>query len=177
MQYRREPFFEAFKVFPGEAYLVDAAVDVIEANALGRHRLATDGARAHEFLKAVLAGDVPGFQAKRLPAFPTPYLIASGPPALDALLRGAKATSHLTDRQAQVLGHLVHGFANSRIAKALCCAGGTVEAHVSAILSKAGAKRRTDLVVALWSLRVPPIAKDPQSGYPSAQDHGVGASR
>jgi DNA-binding NarL/FixJ family response regulator len=52
----------------------------------------------------------------------------------------------LTPRQTEVLGCILAGDANKTIAERLGCALGTVEVHVSALLTKACVESRTALV-------------------------------
>jgi DNA-binding NarL/FixJ family response regulator len=52
----------------------------------------------------------------------------------------------LTKREAEILGSLCRGLRNSDIAKALQISGSTVEFHVHHILSKLGARNRTEAV-------------------------------
>ena len=55
--------------------------------------------------------------------------------------------SRLTNRELQLLGLLVEGWSNRRIASALIIAQRTVAAHVEHILAKLGAPTRTAAVV------------------------------
>ncbi|CAN5467151.1 hypothetical protein BH09MYX1_BH09MYX1_35980 [soil metagenome] len=70
------------------------------------------------------------------------------PPASsnDDRLATARATFALTVRQHQVLELLVQGKTNEEIASALGCAEGTAEFHVSALLRKANAASRAELI-------------------------------
>jgi LuxR family transcriptional regulator, regulator of acetate metabolism len=57
----------------------------------------------------------------------------------------------LSPRQADVLGGLVSGLSNADIAGQLGCRPRTVETHVAAILQRADAHSRLELVAAYWS--------------------------
>lgn len=57
----------------------------------------------------------------------------------------------LSPRQAEVLGLVVRGNANKDIAEELGIAEGTVEAHVTAIMRKAGVDTRARLAAKYWA--------------------------
>jgi DNA-binding NarL/FixJ family response regulator len=63
---------------------------------------------------------------------------ADGNGALPGLL------SRLTEREREVLGHLIAGRSNSEIARTLVISAKTVSVHVSNILAKTGTTSRTD---------------------------------
>ena len=67
-----------------------------------------------------------------------------------ARLRFMEREWRLTPRQSQVLAHLVQGAPNKDIATKLGCAMRTVEVHVAAILRKARAESRAQLVALFW---------------------------
>lgn len=56
----------------------------------------------------------------------------------------------LTPRQVEVLALVAEGYTNRRIAAELGCASRTVEAHVTALLDKAGCETRSQLVARVW---------------------------
>jgi DNA-binding CsgD family transcriptional regulator len=60
---------------------------------------------------------------------------------------------HLTARQSEVLALLADGASNRTIAGTLGCAERTVEEHVQALLTKAGAESRARLVALFWTAR------------------------
>ena len=62
----------------------------------------------------------------------------------------AAAKWRLTRRQTQVLRCLVRGAANKEIAQQLTCVEGTVELHVTALLTKAAAETRAQLIAKFW---------------------------
>lgn len=58
----------------------------------------------------------------------------------------------LTDREVEVLGHVAAGARNREIADVLNVSIKTVEFHLRNILSKLGARSRTEAVVRAWQL-------------------------
>jgi DNA-binding CsgD family transcriptional regulator len=73
-------------------------------------------------------------------------------PNPQALVGVAEREWKLTSRQREVLGRIVQGQSNKEIARELEIAEGTVEIHVSALLRKARAGSRGEVVALLWSL-------------------------
>lgn len=71
-------------------------------------------------------------------------------PAHEERVAAAAARWHLTPRQRQVLSLVALGHTNRTISELLCCAEGTVELHVSAMLDKVGADNRAQLVARVW---------------------------
>ena len=67
-------------------------------------------------------------------------------PAIAAKLADSVASAHLTARQQGVLECLAEGKSNLEIAATLFISEGTVKAHVKAILSKLGARDRTQAI-------------------------------
>lgn len=65
-------------------------------------------------------------------------------------LAHAESLWSLTPRQAEVLGRIVRGHDNKRIANDLGCASGTVEVHVTHILRKTRAQDRAGLLARFW---------------------------
>jgi DNA-binding NarL/FixJ family response regulator len=71
-----------------------------------------------------------------------------------SLLEGvsrATAAWSLTARQREVLVHLARGDSNKTIATKLACAEVTIELHVTAILRKAKASGRAEIIARVWS--------------------------
>lgn len=58
----------------------------------------------------------------------------------------------LTAREVEVLAHIAAGLSNRDIAQRLAASERTVEIHVSALLRKAHADTRSQLVIDLWHL-------------------------
>lgn len=86
--------------------------------------------------------------------FPPRWLVLLRDPdrTLQARITAAASAWKLTHRQIAVLSRLAHGDANKTIAHRLGCAEVTIELHVSALLRKAHAASRTELVSRLWTL-------------------------
>jgi len=59
---------------------------------------------------------------------------------------GSRNEQQLSEREMEVLTYVAKGWSNKEIAQELFLSEGTVKAHVSHIMSKLGADRRTDLV-------------------------------
>lgn len=68
------------------------------------------------------------------------------PPSLAAKLADHVSRPHLTERQDQVLQLIAEGLSNQEIAQRLGIMEGTVKAHVKSILSKLGARDRTQAI-------------------------------
>lgn len=64
----------------------------------------------------------------------------------------ASRTWGLSQRQAAVLAHVVHGLATRSVAAKLDCAEVTVEMHLTAIYLRSGAKTRAALISRFWML-------------------------
>ncbi len=65
------------------------------------------------------------------------------PRSISAKLESRASRDHLSDREIDILRHIVKGSANKEIADSLHLSGGTVKRHVSLILEKLGAPDRT----------------------------------
>jgi DNA-binding NarL/FixJ family response regulator len=76
---------------------------------------------------------------------------SSPPPAPAPRDRELERRWKLSPRQAEVLGLVVRGNANKDIAAQLEIAEGTVEAHVTAIMRKAGVETRARLAAKYWA--------------------------
>ena len=66
------------------------------------------------------------------------------PYGLFALVTRAPVSRPLTQRQREIMRHIVAGYTDPQIAKALCIGARTVDAHVAAILAKLGASNRAE---------------------------------
>ncbi len=66
------------------------------------------------------------------------------PYGLFALVTRAPKTRPLTQRQREILGHIVAGYTDPQIAKVLGIRARTVDAHVAAILARLGASNRAE---------------------------------
>ena len=74
--------------------------------------------------------------------------MARGPSRIDYY--AARITSDLTEREMEIVGHLVHGESNKLIARCLTVSEATVKAHVKAILRKLQLSNRTQ--AAIWAV-------------------------
>lgn len=86
---------------------------------------------------------------------------ASGSSELpDASIRSGDLSSvHLTPRESQIVRFVVMGESNKQIARRLGISDYTVRDHVSNLLRKAGAAKRSRLAMLLSQSPVPPHAK------------------
>ena len=84
---------------------------------------------------------------------PTHFLVVRRSAAADPGQRSeALGTRYrLTNRQRQVLAQLARGHCNKAIGASLGCSEGTVELHVSAILSKLGCSSRAETIARFWT--------------------------
>lgn len=142
---------------PAAAFLVDARGRVRLANAAGRARLDAQPRETAETLAAALAPGAQeaatGLRITRVEAngLPPHFLVVDGQPAeLEPRLARACARFGLTGRQREILGWLARGHSNKTIAALAGCAESTVELHVSAILERAQADSRAQLIARLW---------------------------
>jgi two-component system nitrate/nitrite response regulator NarL len=79
----------------------------------------------------------------------------------------------LSDREVEILGWLVNGAQNKRIAQALNISDSTVKVHIKAILRKIGVKNRTQ--AAIWALdhgfaRDASVARETEAEHPPARE-------
>lgn len=77
---------------------------------------------------------------------------SSGVGEFDQKLSSAARAWTLTNRQVDVLRHVIDGETNKSIASKLGCAEGTVEFHMTALLKKSCSESRTQLVARFWCL-------------------------
>jgi DNA-binding CsgD family transcriptional regulator len=149
----------ALEQVPAAAFLLDAQGTVLHANAVGRHRLDTQGGTMRLALKEALQrasgarGELALTQLKG-PGLPPLFLALSGSHDDRVRFGIERARQHwqLTSREVEVLAQLASGRTNQDIADRLGCAPRTVEIHVSSLLRKAHADSRSQLIVDLWQL-------------------------
>lgn len=144
----------ALEAVAAPAFLLNPRGLLAHANAAGRAELDRDRS-------AVLAA-----VSARAPSEGGPYAVTrfvvpgqgefrlavrkAAPADLQPRVQAAAQRWKLTGRQAEVLGLLARGLSNRSIAANLHCAERTAELHVSAILFKAEAQNRAQLVARLW---------------------------
>jgi DNA-binding CsgD family transcriptional regulator len=143
----------ALEQISGAAFVTDGAGRVLHANHPGREALDADPHGLREQLARVLAGEpgemsVSSLEERGVPAH---HLIVRRAPAGDQA-RVAELARYwgLTARQKAVLALLLEGHSNKAIAARLYCAERTVEAHMTAILDRAGACSRAELLARAW---------------------------
>jgi DNA-binding NarL/FixJ family response regulator len=122
-----------------EAVRAGAAGFVLKRNAM---------LRVTEAIRTVLGGEPtldPGLAMRLLRNLPAP----DGTSELDPETRSQReeAKNALTRRELEVLGHLVRGHTNGRIAEELVLSVGTVKTHVHRIIAKLGVSDRTQAAV------------------------------
>lgn len=141
------------------AFVVDAQGRVVEQNSVARllldgpHR---EGTREH-LAHAARGGATPAWSVTRVrrSGLPEHYLVLEDvdPGQRTAVqLAKARVAWALTERQASVLVRVAVGDANKTIGAALGIAERTVEIHVTALLEKAQATSRAELVGRLFTL-------------------------
>lgn len=133
----------AMEAIPTIALIVDEHGSVRYANELASR----SGIDAH----ASVALD--GFHASPIivGGYPKHWLLRARDenPTAEALAR-VIVEWRLSKRQAEVMACLMRGDANKTIAARLGCAVATVEVHVTALLRKASAESRADVVAKAW---------------------------
>lgn len=145
-----DPFEVALEAIASPAFLVRSPGEVVRSNARGEALLAADP----QAVRAALDGERPRtVTAHAIPGVEGYELLVLPEAADEVRTRAAGAARRwlLTARQQEVLEQLARGRSNAAIAKALACSEKTVEVHVSAILEKAGAQGRAQLVARLWT--------------------------
>ena len=145
----------ALEAISAPAFVLDGAGHVLHRNAAGAVLVETD-AEVPEALRACARG-LPSPHARTritAPGVRDHWLVIAraergGDPARLAL---ATARWGLTAKQARVLSHVAQGHANKTVAARLGCADNTVELHVTALLARAEAESRAQLVAKFWTL-------------------------
>lgn len=137
------------------AFFVSKWNTVRATNAAGRLLLDRDRAEVVRAIRESAAGTVPGVGSTIVASRGAPEhrLVVLEAAFADPAPRVARAAVRwgLTRRQGEVLREIAHGRPNKTIAAALGCAEGTIELHVSAILERAQAESRAELVARVWS--------------------------
>jgi DNA-binding CsgD family transcriptional regulator len=141
------------------AFVIDARGIVLEVNAAGRALYDRLGRRVARALSDAATGRPSefAFQLTALRTSDTPAgylaLMDEQEPAavLECRVAAASERWELTPRQRQVLSLIARGLTNRTIAAAIEVTERTVEAHVSAVLDRAGVDNRASLVA--WLLR------------------------
>ena len=142
--------------YPGEAYLVAADGRIACANALGIRALEARGVEAQEELaRAVVSAEDSPFEVRvirRVGLSPLSLVtrMAERHSSLEARLGVAAAQWSLSKRETEVLRELANGRANKDIVAGGTFSLRTVEVHVTALLRKASAASRLELVAKLW---------------------------
>lgn len=146
----------ALEALPGAAYVLREGGAIAHANSAAQARLKADRSGVQQTVADALR-DAPGtgLHVSRLaaPGLAPHYLAVergARPTAAGLALQRARRWG-LTPRQGDVLALIAEGLSNRAIAARLGCAEGTVEIHVSAILDKADAESRAQLVARVWA--------------------------
>jgi DNA-binding NarL/FixJ family response regulator len=145
---------QALALLPSAAFVVQTQSGrIAHANAAGKLRLRADPKGLQERIAASLRRKDPGspWLALALAARGAPgYALLverEATPVSGADVERLSAEWGLTPRQAEVFRLLLRGYANKSIAAELQCSARTVEQHVTAVLAKAGANSRAELIV------------------------------
>ncbi|NMO19607.1 helix-turn-helix transcriptional regulator, partial [Pyxidicoccus fallax] len=134
------------------AWVVSSSGRVVHANSAGKVRLERGEPELVEQLKRGAQG-IPcsgplTLTPLRTPGLPAHYLAIDTGTASSAAARvhALSARWSLTQRESEVLTHIVQGETNKTIASRLGCAERTVEVHVTHLLSKAQVESRSALI-------------------------------
>ena len=154
---RSAALLAALEAIPSAALIVDRRGHVVAANAAGRALRDMEPQRTRGRLlaamgeNAVATSDVQLHRVEALGAAEHHLALVDVPrDAMAARLAACRERWGISERQAQVLGHLVGGASNKELSTALGCAVNTVENHVSALLRRAGCSSRSELVARFW---------------------------
>lgn len=147
---------------PCAAFVLDKTGRILCANHVGKELLGKNFAGTvaslrhcvrHRQRTTVLEAGNFALTELRAPGLARHYLALRQLDPSDPSGRLVKARQRwsLTPRQAQVLEQLVKGKSNRAISVAVGCAEGTVQLHVAALLAKAGAESRAEVVARFWT--------------------------
>ena len=142
---------------PAAAFVLGAAADIIHANPVGRHRLERERRTIRStLLRALQGAPEPGVSVTQVVERGTPprFLVVVGAPGdtMRFALERARERWSLTPREVDVLAEIAAGLSNREIAARVRASCRTVELHVAALLRKAYADSRSQLVIDLWRL-------------------------
>lgn len=136
---------------PGIAIICDERARLRDGNAMALALHDVDPASLRDEILAAIAGQSGPHRftvtALALHGAGRYFLVVGTPsgPSLGSALAMASARMRLTARETEVLSHILRGAANITIAEILGIRVRTVEAHVTALLFKAGVENRTSL--------------------------------
>jgi DNA-binding CsgD family transcriptional regulator len=134
----------------GAGFLTEAQGRVVHANSRGKALLEHDGVSCRAALAGAIVGRDAGYEVVPLatPGAPTHFLALERRTSPDAALGAARLATRarLTQRQREVLAHVVHGKTNKEVATELGIDESTVEFHVSKLLARAGCGSRAELI-------------------------------
>lgn len=141
----------ALEELPGSAYIVTRPGRVLHANAAGHDDLQSRRAAVEASIVEALAsgGKTGPFVVRDLSESGTELwflLVSRMSNRIPKRLAEVAALWNLTKRQTTVLEHVVRGISNKAIAAQLGCSGRAVEFHLTAILVKANAVNRVELI-------------------------------
>ncbi|MHB8421031.1 MAG: response regulator transcription factor [Myxococcales bacterium] len=140
----------ALEALSAPAFLLGPSGRILHANAAGRALLESGGAEALAALRAGVGYSVTGVCAPGMPELSLRVREVE-PVDLTPRLACTAARWGLSPREREVLALLARGAANRTIAVSLRVSEGTVEAHVTHLLSKAQVESRAALVARFWT--------------------------
>jgi len=146
----------ALEAVASPSFLVTPSGNIEHANLIGRCALEQHPGEVRTEVRDLLASNAglhgsPPIQVDQSGATARYVVVLRDEPWKEAARMTAAARAwRLSDRQAEVLAHLVRGDTNKDIAVKLGVSPRTVEIHTSAILRKAGADTRTHLARLVW---------------------------
>jgi DNA-binding CsgD family transcriptional regulator len=148
----------AMEALVAPAFIVAESGRILEANSLGQQWLAHDAMAASFTLREAVrgAGQEVGFEVARIEfgsARPAYFVWRRNPPpgAMGAADERA-CRRGLTPRQRTAMRLLALGLSNKALATEMGCAQKTVEVHVSAVLKKAHASSRAELLAKIFGV-------------------------